>query len=163
MRMSDFAGNLPRTFKSFLCLEKESKLQGWSQAEKDQQPVISHPIAVADMIEIPGTDTSHVKTTTILRSVQRGINVSEGVRNMSVDAVGSVQSNANSDVNAYCEDKLRSLSQDELQTLAKGREESLAKTLGCLGVSGGVVDEPMHVDVTGVLEKAGHHTTLVTM
>ena len=63
--MSEFDGDLQRTLISFRCLEKESKLQGWSKTEENQQLVILPPDAVAERIEIPETDTSPVKTMTV--------------------------------------------------------------------------------------------------
>ena len=59
---------------------------------------------------------------TVLRSAQPAIDISEGFRNMNADPVGSVQSNGDSAVNAYCQDKLGSLSEGELQTLSEVNE-----------------------------------------
>ena len=49
---------------------------------------------------------------------------------MNFGPVASVQSSGELDVNAYCENKFRSLSQSELQTLGKVGEESITQIHG---------------------------------
>ena len=86
----------------------------------------------------PGTKTD--KTTTL--SMER-------VPQEAVQPEGSVGSSDDKDISVYCEDKLRSLSASELQTLVEVSEESSAKILGSLFVSGEIADESMHFDVVG--------------
>ena len=100
-------------------MEKGSNLQGEGQIKKGQRLVISSSETVADSVEIPETDTSSFKTMTGLQGARPGNDISEGVCQMNVDPVGSVQSSGESEVNAFCEEKFRSLSEGELQTLAK--------------------------------------------
>ena len=54
----------------------------------------------------------------------------EGVPQKVVNPEGSDGSSEDTDINVYCEDKLRSLSEAELQTLVEVSEESIAKVLG---------------------------------
>ena len=68
MRMSDFAGNLPRTFISFHCLEKKSNVQEKSSTGENQGLVISPLGSSAETVQTPETDTSPVKTLTVLKS-----------------------------------------------------------------------------------------------
>ena len=138
--MNEIAGNLPRTFISFGPLRKQSKLQETRHTEKSQQLVISSPRAVVETIEIPETDTSPVETMTVLQSAQRGIDIGDNFSLMDVDPVGSVQGSGDSDVNAYCEDRLRSLSESELQILAEVGEELIADFLTGPSSSGGAAD-----------------------
>ena len=91
MEISEFDDNLPRTFINLRCLKKESKMKRWSQTGEEQQLMVSPRVAVAVMIQIMETDTSPVKTMTVLQSSQLGINISEGVRHMNVDTVGFLQ------------------------------------------------------------------------
>ena len=113
MRVSELAGSLPQTSISFPCLEKISDMQERRQAGEDQQLLISTLSAVAEMTEIPKSDTSTVKTMTVLQRAQPVINIGGGMSNKNVDQVGSVQSSGNCDMNAYCENKLWSLSEGE--------------------------------------------------
>ena len=92
--------------------------------------MISPPSAVAEVIEITDTDASSIKTVTVLRIAQPGINNDEGVSDMNVDPVGSLQDSGNSRVNAYCEDKLGSLIGVELQISAEMGEEYFIQILG---------------------------------
>ena len=52
------------------------------------------------MMKIPETDTSTVRTMTVLRNAQSGINIGEGRSKMYVDPVGFVQSSRDFDMNA---------------------------------------------------------------
>ena len=64
-----------------------------------------------------------------LHTVQLGSDLGEKVRETNLDPVASVESSGACDVNAYCENKLQSLSEGELQILAKVNEESFAQIL----------------------------------
>ena len=92
MKKSEFAVNSPQTFINFRCSEKESKMQGWSQTDEESAFGSFSPDTVAETIEIPETDTSPLKTITLLQSVQLGIDVSEGVFGSNVDPVSSARS-----------------------------------------------------------------------
>ena len=127
--MSEFAGNLPQTFIGFRCLEKISITQEKNQTKEDQQLVFSLASAVSEMIEIPECDKLPVETMPVLRSAQPGNTIGKTLRNTKVDRVGSAQSSGYSDVNAYCEDKLWSLSEGELQIIVEVGGESIAQFL----------------------------------
>ena len=117
MKMSDFAVNLPRTLISFRRLRKKPNLQERSQTEEDQELVISPPSTSAETVQIPATDTSPKKTMTALRSARPESNTDgitaqnmEGVLQEVVNPEGSVGSSGDTDVNVYCQARLRSLS-----------------------------------------------------
>ena len=74
MKMSDFAGNLPRTLISFRRLRKKSNLQERCQTGEDQEVVISPPGTSAETVQIPETDTSPKKTMTALLRARPGSN-----------------------------------------------------------------------------------------
>ena len=93
--------------------------------------------AVAETIEILETDTSPVKTMTVLQSAQPGNDISDGVSDMNVDAADSVQSSGDSVVNAY---KLRFLNDGKLQTLTEVGEKLIAQFLDRPTSSDGAAD-----------------------
>ena len=68
---------------------------------------------------------------------------------------GSVGSSGGTDVNVYCQDKLRSPSDGKMQTVVEVSEESLSKILGGPIVSEKVVDESMRVDAVADVEEGG--------
>ena len=72
-----------------------------------------------------------------------------------VDLKVSVGSSGGTDVNVYCENKLRSLSEGEIQTVVGMSEEFVAKILGGPIVSERVVDEPIRVDAVENFEEGG--------
>ena len=99
--------------------------------------MISSPSAIAELIEIPETDTSPVKTIAVLRSAQPGTIIGGRVSNMNAEPMGSVQSSGDSDVKAYCADKLRCLIEGELKSKAEVGQESIAQAPGGQSSSGG--------------------------
>ena len=92
--------------------------------------MISPPSVVGELIEIPETDTSPVKTMTVLRISQPGITVGRRVSNKNAELVCCVQSSGDSYVKAYCSGKLRCLSEGELKSKAEVGEESFAQIFG---------------------------------
>ena len=69
-----------------------------------------------------------------------------------VTLMRSVGSSGGTDVNEYCEDKLRSLSEGEVQTVVEVSDESMAKILGGPIVNDKVIDESIRVHDVGDLE-----------
>ena len=96
-------------------------MQEKSQTGKDQQLENPSPGTSAETGQIPESDTSPVKTMTVLQSARPRTNTDEPT-SQSVERVppevvqpeGSFGSSGDTDVNIYCEDKFRSLSDDEI-------------------------------------------------
>ena len=146
--MSKLAGNLPQTFISFHCLEKNSNAQERSQTGDNQQLLISPSGTSVETVRNSETDASPVKTIMVLQSAPPGTNTNETnpqsmerVLREVVNLEGSVGSSGGTDVDVYCEDKLRSLSEGEIQTLVEVSEESIAEVLCGPIVSEKLVDE----------------------
>ena len=104
--MSEFTGKLPRTSICFRCLEKKSNLQRRSQTGEDKRLVNSPRSKSAESVQIPKTDTSPVKTMTVLQSARPGTNNieinSQSVERESQEVVnpeGFVRSSCCTDVN----------------------------------------------------------------
>ena len=110
LRKSEVAGNIQPTFIIFRFLEKESKLQGRRQPGESQQLAISSSDAVAEIFEIPETDTLLVKIMTVLQGSCFGVNIRKGLNREIIKPGVSGQSSEGFDVSAYCVDKLRFLS-----------------------------------------------------
>ena len=160
MRISVIAGNLPRTSISFRCLEKKPNVQERSQTGEDQRLVISPPSTSVEVVQIPETDMSPVKTMMVLQSGRPGTNINEtnsqSIKRLPREGVspeGSVESSGGTDVNVYCGDKFRSLIEGEIQTLVEVNEESIAKILVGPFASERIVDESIPVDVFGKLKE----------
>ena len=85
------------------------------------------PDTAAVTVKFPQTDTSPVKTMTILQNACTKANVdattTQSREGVTQEIVNSVGSGVDSDINVYCEDKLQSPSEGELQTLVEVSEE----------------------------------------
>ena len=130
MKLSSFVGDLLETFISFRCLEKKSNVQERRKTGEVQQLVIPPQNAVAGAVDILESDTSPVKTMTVLQSAKLGISIGEKVSDMKADPLGSVQFSGDSDVKPYCKDKLRFLSGGDMQTLYEVGEKSIEQIFG---------------------------------
>ena len=120
--------------------------------------MISAPNTSEEAVEISETDTPAEKTMTVLQSARPGTNTSEnnsqsiyGAPQEVVNPEVSVGSSDGTDVNVYCEDKLRSLSECEIQTLV----DVIANILGDPLNSERVVGKSIRVAVVGDLEEGG--------
>ena len=92
----------------------------------------------AETVQTPETDTSLVKTMTVLQSTRPGTNIiensSQSVERGSHEVCnreGSIRSSGGTDKNVYCEDNLRSLSESEIQTVVEVSEESTVIGWSC--------------------------------
>ena len=160
MRMREFTGNIPQTSINFRCLQKKSNVQEKSQTGEDNRLVVSPPIPSTETVQNLETDTSPVKTMTVLQIALPGTNINgtnsqskETVLQEIVNLERSVGSRGGTDVSVYCEDKLRSLSEGEIQTLMEVSEESIAKVLACPTVCERIFYESIPVDAVGDLEE----------
>ena len=132
------------------------------QTAEDQQLEFFPPSRSAETIQNTETDTSPVKSLTVLQNACPGTNNNgnssqkmERVPPEVINPEGSVGSSGGTDVNVYFEEKLRLPSEREIQTLVEVSEESIAKILGGPIVSERVVDESIRNDVVGDLEERG--------